>query len=151
VRKHDHRPAYGEKFLGAKQTRYQRKNWSSVMLLNCGHPATQSLTPKYVNEAPGLDLHTFQWCEESDIGSLPEEWNVLVEHGRWHDREAALPHYTQGGPWHGYLQQGYVAEWIAELMDMVAGANPRAHARAVTGTGGINMVVSYEQDTQVQS
>ena len=35
VVKHDHIPKEDTKFLGSAQTRYEKKNWSSVMLLNC--------------------------------------------------------------------------------------------------------------------
>ena len=35
VVKHDHVPNEDKKFLGAPQTRYEKKNWSSVMLINC--------------------------------------------------------------------------------------------------------------------
>ena len=41
-----------------------------------------------------------------------------------------LVHYTRGGPWHGYLKQGYVPEWMQELTGMLAGGNPRAVAEA---------------------
>src|SRR3954464_3273787 len=34
VVKHDHRPREQTKFLGERQTSYEKKNWSSVMLLN---------------------------------------------------------------------------------------------------------------------
>ena len=33
--KHEHEPKEEKKFLGTTQTRYEKKNWSSVMLFNC--------------------------------------------------------------------------------------------------------------------
>ena len=52
VVKHDHMPKEDTKFLGSTQTRYEKKNWSSVMLLNCAK--CKALTPDYVNTASGL-------------------------------------------------------------------------------------------------
>ncbi len=96
--KHDHQPASTEKFLGKQQTRYEKKNWSSVMLMNCAKCAT--LTPEYVSTASGLDLHQFKWlaCEDL-IGELPREWNFLVEYYA-HDANAKLLHFTEGGPYY---------------------------------------------------
>jgi hypothetical protein len=77
VVKHDHVPAETTKFLGQPQSRYPKKNWSSVMLLNNARCA--ALTPEYVNGASGLDLHRFQWLAGDDeIGELPQRWNHLV-------------------------------------------------------------------------
>jgi hypothetical protein len=42
-----------------------------------------------------------------------------------------LVHYTRGGPWHGYLNQSYVADWLEELRDLLSGSNPRANAEAL--------------------
>jgi hypothetical protein len=57
VRKHDHQVEDGEpKFLGAHQTAYGRKNWSSLMLINCRHPKWATFDP---NDAAGLDMHRF--------------------------------------------------------------------------------------------
>ena len=80
VRKHDYQPTAKTKFLGQEQSRYSRKNWSSLMLINCAHLACKSLTVEYVNTAPGLDLHGFKWCDEEYIGDLPSGWNHLVTH-----------------------------------------------------------------------
>lgn len=77
VVKHTHEPREKTKFLGATQTTYRRKNWSSLMLFNCGHPACRDLTPKYINSAPGLDLHGFAWAPDETIGTITGAWNVL--------------------------------------------------------------------------
>jgi len=55
--KHNHVPEEGTKFLGEAQTQYEKKNWSSVMLINCSK--CTALTPDYVNSASGLELHRF--------------------------------------------------------------------------------------------
>ena len=77
VCKHDYVPRKQKKFLGQVQTIYEKKNWSSVMLMNCDK--CTALTPDYVNSATGLQLHQFKWLEnDSLIGELPLEWNWLV-------------------------------------------------------------------------
>ncbi len=80
VRKHNYNPTTKTKFLGQEQTQYSRKNWSSLMLMNCAHPMCRELTIEYVNSAAGLDLHGFAWCPEQFIGDLPDSWNHLVKH-----------------------------------------------------------------------
>lgn len=79
VRKHQYVPNVSTKFLGQQQTRYHRKNWSSLMLFNAAHPMCRNLTVEYANNAPGLDLHGFAWCPDQFIGELGTEWNVLVK------------------------------------------------------------------------
>src|SRR6185436_6453023 len=45
---HNFQPKEEIKYLGNVQTKYERKNWSSVVLWNCGHPANRKLTPEYI-------------------------------------------------------------------------------------------------------
>jgi len=129
VVKHDHRPRETSKFLGATQAAYPRKNWSSLMLLNCAHPAMLDLN---ANERPGLDLHGFGWCPDEAVGEIRGLWNVLAtdryEHPEPVERESIrLLHYTLGGPWHGYRPPG-ARHWWAALSDMLAGGNPCARS-----------------------
>ena len=42
--KHDYTPKPGVKMDGQVQTVYPRKNWSSVVLWNCGHPSNEKAT-----------------------------------------------------------------------------------------------------------
>lgn len=96
--KHDHRPKEETKFLGNTQTQYEKKNWSSVMMMNTAR--CKALTPDYVNTASGLDLHRFRWLESEDlIGGLPEEWNHLVGWSGGKLADQKLLHWTQGGPY----------------------------------------------------
>ena len=97
VCKHDYTPKESKKFLGQVQTKYEKKNWSSFMLMNCKKCTT--LTPDYVNKASGLELHQFKWLEGDHlIGDLPLEWNWLV--GEYeHKEDVNNVHYTEGGPW----------------------------------------------------
>lgn len=88
----------GTKMDGALQVRYPRKNWSSVILWNCDHPANQRLSLQDVNERPGRDLHRFYWLADSEIGSLTPDWNWLVGvQGK--PLFPKLAHFTKGGPW----------------------------------------------------
>jgi hypothetical protein len=102
------------KFLGHEQTRYEKKNWTSVMLMNCAK--CTALTPDYVNTASGLDLHQFKWLESDDlIGALPREWNFLVEYYA-HDENAKLLHFTEGGPYYEATRHvDFADEWWREF------------------------------------
>lgn len=109
--KHDHRPASNRKMDGQLQTAYPRKNWSSVTLYNCDHPANEALTPELVNSVPGADLHRFCWLEDDLIGGLSPEWNFLVGETRA-DVDPRIVHFTNGGPWmRGYEDVPYADEW----------------------------------------
>jgi hypothetical protein len=116
VCKHDYVPSTERKFLDQVQTRYPRKNWSSLMLFNnerCG-----ALTPEYVNTASGLDLHRFAWIDDRLVGELPLEWNWLV--GEYpYNADAKIAHFTLGGPYfEAYRDCDYAAEWFAERRQM---------------------------------
>ena len=63
--KHDHVPPEERKFLDQPQTKYEKKNWSSVMLFNTAK--CQALTPDYVNTASGLELHRFHWLGDDAL------------------------------------------------------------------------------------
>jgi hypothetical protein len=116
VVQHDHRPNETTKFLGQKQTSYPKKNWSSVMLMNCA--LCTALTPDYVNTASGLDLHRFHWLkDDSLIGALPPRWNHLVDYDAPKPiEEVSNLHFTSGGPWFpAYKDCGYADLWRTEL------------------------------------
>jgi hypothetical protein len=121
VCKHDYVPKTERKFLGQVQTRYTRKNWSSLMLFN--NERCRSLTADYVNTATGLELHRFAWIDERSIGELALEWNWLV--GEYdYNPGARIVHFTIGGPYFpAYRDCDYAAEWFAERdsMQHVAG------------------------------
>jgi hypothetical protein len=116
VVKHDYVPKTERKFLNQVQTKYARKNWSSLMLFN--NERCRALTPEYVNSASGLELHRFAWIDDGLIGSLPREWNWLVTEYPYNP-EAKIVHYTLGGPYFdGYRDCDYAAEWFAEFESM---------------------------------
>jgi len=110
VCKHDYTPSSKNKFLGNNQTIYAKKNWSSLMLMDCSKCKT--LTPEYVNTRSGLELHQFKWLDENLIGSIPLEWNWLV--GEYpYKKEVHNIHFTEGGPYFkDYRNTEYANEWF---------------------------------------
>ena len=116
VCKHDYVPKSERKFLDQVQTKYPRKNWSSLMVFN--NDRCRALTPDYVNSASGLELHRFAWVEDRLIGELEREWNWLV--GEYpHNPGARIAHFTLGGPYfEPYRECDYAAEWFAERDSM---------------------------------
>lgn len=121
VVKHEHVPRETVKFLGEPQSKYEKKNWSSVILFN--NARCRALTPEYVNSASGLELHQFKWLgDDRLIGGLPDRWNHLVGYNAPR-RDAALAHFTQGGPYFDeYRDCEYSAEWFAERDAMLRAA-----------------------------
>ncbi|MGZ5042326.1 MAG: glycosyltransferase [Usitatibacter sp.] len=119
VVKHAHVPKEDVKFLGHTQTKYEKKNWSSVMLMNCAR--CKALTPQYVNTASGLELHQFKWLgDDGLIGELPARWNHLVGYDAPRG-DAAVVHYTIGGPWFDeYRDCEYSGEWRREREAMLS-------------------------------
>ena len=116
VCKHDYVPKGERKFLDQVQTKYPRKNWSSLMLFN--NARCRALTPEYVNSASGLELHRFAWTEDRAIGELPLEWNWLVTEYRYNPA-AKIVHYTLGGPYFPETKNcDYADEWFAEFESM---------------------------------
>lgn len=93
VRQHEYNPSETVKMGGKVQTQYPRKNWSSLMLMNC--PELTAWTKEAVETESGAWLHRFEPIPDEKIGDIGPEWNVL-------DRmtgETKLLHYTSGGPW----------------------------------------------------
>ncbi len=113
VVKHQYAPLETLKMDGQEQTRYQRKNWSSVMLFHCGHPANRALSVNLVNTVPGRDLHRFCWLDDALIGGLPATFNWLVGHSS-PLMDPAIVHFTSGVPdQSGYEHVEYADEWYA--------------------------------------
>lgn len=98
VVKHHNGHHAGTKMDGQAQVLYPRKNWSSVMLFNCDHPANRRLSLQDINERPGRDLHALYWLNDCEIGELPSEWNWLVGVQAKPD-SPKIAHFTLGGPW----------------------------------------------------
>lgn len=116
VVKHNYVPEETNKMDGAVQTQYPRKNWSSFMLINCGHDqVANNLTPDVVNSQTGMYLHRIQWASDDCIGELPVTYNYLEG---WHNKNDCdnplAVHFTRGGPWfRDYMHVEYGDEWMA--------------------------------------
>ena len=113
---HDYTPKEGSiKMDGQVQQQYPRKNWSSMMLINCGHPSNHVVTKSFVNNEAhtGAYLHRFSWLKNEEIGEISHEWNWLV--GWYAEPEDGTPkalHYTEGGPWfEEYKDCEYAKDW----------------------------------------
>jgi hypothetical protein len=120
VVKHDHKPKETVKFLNEPQTKYEKKNWSSVMLFN--NDKCKALTPDYVNTASGLQLHQFKWLgDDGLIGEIPGRWNHLVDYDPPRPAsEVSFLHYTEGGPYfENYKNCGYAELWFDERTRML--------------------------------
>lgn len=93
VRKHEYNPTETVKMGGKTQTQYPRKNWSSLMLMNCSELEVWS--KEAVENESGAWLHRFEPIPDEKVGDISEEWNVL-DHMTGPTK---LLHYTSGGPW----------------------------------------------------
>lgn len=117
VVKHDYRPEIGRKMgiLDRHQSPYPRKNWSSLMLMNCSE--LKCWTKEVVEEQTGAWLHRFQGIPDEKIGEIDgETWNVLDRY----DEKTKLIHYTEGGPWlAGCEKHPYGDVWFRYLDEMV--------------------------------
>ena len=126
---HDYTPKETTKMDGQVQHIYPRKNWSSMMLINCGHPSNANLTKDLVNNptTTGAYLHRFSWLEDDEIGELSHEWNWLV--GWYKEPKDGSPkflHYTEGGPWfkeyqnceYNYHWYDYQAQYLQDQIDV---------------------------------
>lgn len=110
VVKHDHRPTEKLKMDDKIQTVYPRKNWSSLMIMNC--PELKLWTKAVVENMSGAYLHRFKDIPDEKIGDIPKTWNTLD----WMDETTKLIHYTKGGPWfEQWRDHPYGAIWLQYL------------------------------------
>lgn len=120
VVKHNFQPTEGIKMDGQIQTKYSRKNWSSVCAFNASHPANSALTVEMVNSLPGRELHAFCWLKDEDIGELDASWNWLVGHSS-QEIDPDVVHFTDGIPtMSGYEDCAFSDEWRAALESWAA-------------------------------
>ena len=125
VVKHEYQPQNTVKMYGAVQTSYPRKNWSSMMLMDCAK--LKLWTKAVVETQTGAYLHRFQDIPDEQIGELPKTWNTLD----WMDVKTKLIHYTNGGPWfEQYRNHPHAGIWYRyrdEMQGMSKRANPFPH------------------------
>jgi lipopolysaccharide biosynthesis glycosyltransferase len=115
VVQHDYQPTNAVKMYGCPQTAYPRKNWSSVMLMNCSKLHLWS--KQVVETQTGAYLHRFQDIPDEQIGELSPDWNRLDVM----DDSTRLIHYTNGGPWfEDYLDHPHAQIWFQYRDEMRA-------------------------------
>lgn len=102
------------------QSKYRRKNWASAMLVNCDHRANW-YGPQAISKASPVDLLQFAGYEDDQVGSLPAEWNVLIDEG--HERDGAkLLHWSSGIPAFRHYQNARASQdWFNEFEEMTGG------------------------------
>jgi hypothetical protein len=121
--KHDYNPESSIKMDNQVQTNYPRKNWSSVVLWNCGHPSNMVMGPDIINNImlSGAYFHQFKWLQTREIGEIDTRWNWLA--GWYKESDLGKPyaiHYTEGGPWfENYRKCEYAREWVNEYFEMM--------------------------------
>jgi len=119
VVKHDYDPSTNKKYLNNVQYAYPRKNWSSFIVWNCGHPKNKTLTPDFINTASGLELHRFTWLDDDDIGELDINWNWLVGDYKNPTDDVRNIHWTLGGPYFNeFADCDFASEWFDANVSM---------------------------------
>ena len=128
VVKHDYQTRHERKYVGtemeADNRSYPRKNWSSVMLVNCAHIShhhNRTAIKEAIAAGDGTFLHRFSWLDDEEIGSLPLEWNWLAdEYGE--NQKAKLLHWTAGIPgFYHYHKAPHAEEWKSAVRKVTRG------------------------------
>lgn len=116
VVKHDYKTKFPFKYLGQPNLDYPRKNWSSLMIINCDHWAWRKLNEASIPTMTGQYLHRFEFLRDDDIGALPPGWNHLVAEQEQNEN-AAIAHFSIGLPvW--YPDHEFSVEWFQEAAAM---------------------------------
>ncbi|MES2910622.1 MAG: glycosyltransferase [Pseudomonadota bacterium] len=119
---------HARKYVGTEmeceQSNYARKNWASLMLINCGHEAWRERYTCLGHE-PTIKHLQFDGFTSQEMGALPPEWNVLIDEGQ-DDAGAKVLHWTAGLPTFKHYQNARrSADWFNEYTAMT-GASHRA-------------------------
>jgi hypothetical protein len=128
VVQHDYAPENCKKMDNQEQFLYPRKNWSSLILWNCGHAANTWITPMFINNASPQTLHRFLWLDQNEIGSLDVSWNWLVNWYKEPDNgKPKAIHYTEGGPYFkNYFETEYHKIWKQYYLELTGKTFTRA-------------------------
>lgn len=112
--KTQHRTKYRGTSMECPNLNYERKNWMSVAMFNCEHPAWRI----DVRELAAHDLLALKFLNDADIGELPAEWNRLVDEGHPHE-DAKILHWTAGMPAFDYYTSAPAADlWHFARIEM---------------------------------
>lgn len=126
VKHPEYESAHARKYIGTElecdQSNYPRKNWASLMLINCEHAAWTGVTPEFIANSSALELLQFQFLAKGEVGELPAEWNVLIDEGQ-DDTNAKVLHWTAGIPtFKHYRNARRSKDWFAEHEAISQGA-----------------------------
>lgn len=124
VVKHDYETKHPMKYLGtvleAGNASYPRKNWSSLVLWNCGHWAHFKARDKLLS-GDGKYLHRFSWLKDDEIGDIPKDWNHIPRELPANPN-AKLVHYSLGLPgFEHYRHDEHSREWQETLKSAARG------------------------------
>lgn len=112
--KTSHKVKYVGTALECPNLNYARKNWASVMLLNCEHDAWKRVPA-------GLDALQLRFIPDEAIGEIAPEWNRLVDEGQ--PQDGKVLHWTAGVPaFKAYANAPAAAHWHAERARLLEAA-----------------------------
>ena len=95
---------------------YPRKNWSSLMLMDCSK--LRVWTKESVSHESGAWLHRFEPIPSEQIGDIDPNWNELDTYGPG----TKVIHYTEGGPWlPNYNDHRFGDIWVQYAKEMLYG------------------------------
>lgn len=125
VVKHQYQTRNPVKYLGTTMEcankDYARKNWASLMLINCEHDGWRNTTPKTLPHRTPIQMLQFEHLHDNVVGPLPDEWNRIVDEGQPVDG-AKILHWTSGLPaFPRYMSAPGADLWRAErhlIMDI---------------------------------
>lgn len=113
-----HRQKYVGSIMQCPNIDYPRKQWASVMLINCGDPAWRAFNPQTLGSMPWRRTLQFEFLRDEQIGELPEAWNRVVDEGDSPDG-AKLLHWTAGIPaFPAYRDAPAASQWHAARKQM---------------------------------
>lgn len=107
-----HKTKYRGTAMECPNMNYPRKNWASVCIFNCEHPAWQTV------DASEPSLIGLKFLPDELIGELPAEWNRLADEGHPVDKAKVL-HWTAGFPaFEAYRDAPAADAWFAAKRQM---------------------------------
>lgn len=117
----DYETRHPRKYIGTAMEgpnlNYARKNWASLMLINCEHPVWFGFRPESMPATP-LPFLQFEHHRAGEIGNLPACWNVLADEGQNTDG-AKLLHWTAGIPGFDHYRDAPASEhWHTARAEM---------------------------------
>ena len=119
VVQHNYKTKVTKKYWGNKNENYPRKNWSSVVIWNCGHDKHKILSPNFIQNQTGSFLHRFHWLNDDEIGSIDNKWNWLAMEYE-EKKEVNLIHYTIGTPcFREYSNKSFSSYWNKSFSNLL--------------------------------